>query len=83
MSVRCLVYKFDFSRLVSWWAIALYLAILKPSRKKLLHRESKCGQEEECQCKIKECFGQFEYQEMCIVGGVKFETLRNDNKNPK
>ena len=44
MSVRCLVYTFDFSRLVSWWVAALCLVILRPLRKLLLHRESKCGQ---------------------------------------
>ena len=44
MSVRCLVYTFDFSRLVSWWAAASCLAILRPLRNLLLHRESKCGQ---------------------------------------
>ena len=32
MSVRCLVYTSDFSKLVSRWAIALCLAILKPLR---------------------------------------------------
>ena len=44
MSVRCLVYTFDFSRLVSWWAAALCLAILRPLRNYLLHSESKCSQ---------------------------------------
>ena len=43
MSVRCLGYTFDFSGLVSWWATALCLAILRPLRDLLLHRESKCG----------------------------------------
>ena len=42
--VRCLVYTFDFSRLESWWAVALCLAILRPLRNLLLHREYKCGQ---------------------------------------
>jgi hypothetical protein len=32
MSVRCLVYTLDFSRLVIWWTTALCLAILKPLR---------------------------------------------------
>ena len=40
MSVRCLRNTFDFSRLVSWWAMALSLVILRPSRNVLLHRES-------------------------------------------
>ena len=44
MGVQFLVYTFDFSRLVSWWATTLYLAILRPLRNLLLHRESKCGQ---------------------------------------
>jgi hypothetical protein len=39
MSVRCLVYTFDFSRLLSWWATILCLAILRPLRNSLLHRE--------------------------------------------
>ena len=43
MSVRCLVCTFDFSRLVSWWAAALCLAILRPLRNLLSHRESRCG----------------------------------------
>ena len=38
------MYTFNFSRLVSWWATALCLAILRPLRNLLLHRESKCGQ---------------------------------------
>jgi hypothetical protein len=44
ISVRCLVYTFEFNRLASWWAVALSLAILRPLRILLLHRESKCGQ---------------------------------------
>ena len=32
MSVRSLVYTFGFSRLVSWWATVLCLAILRPLR---------------------------------------------------
>jgi hypothetical protein len=39
-----LVYTFDCSRLVNWWATTLYLAILRPLRNLLLHRESMCGQ---------------------------------------
>ena len=38
------MYTFDFSGLVSWWAMALCLVFLRPSRNLLLHRESKCGQ---------------------------------------
>ena len=38
MSVRCLLYIYDFSRLVSWWATALCLLILRPLKKILLHR---------------------------------------------
>ena len=44
MSVRCPVYTFDCSRLVGWGVVALCLAILRPLRNLLLHRESKCGQ---------------------------------------
>ena len=44
MSVRCLVFTYDFIRLVSWWAMTLCLMILRPLRNLLLHRESKCGQ---------------------------------------
>ena len=44
MSIRCLVYTFDFCRLVSWWVAALCLVILRPLRNLLLHKESKCGQ---------------------------------------
>ena len=40
----CLVYTFDCSRLVSWWATALCLAILSHLSNLLLHRENKCGQ---------------------------------------
>ena len=32
LNVSCLVYTFVFSRLVSWWIAALYLAILRPLR---------------------------------------------------
>ena len=38
------MYILDFSRLVSWWATSLCLALLRPSRDLLLHRKSKCGQ---------------------------------------
>ena len=38
------MYTFNFSRLVSWWATSLCLAILRPLRNLLLHKESKCGQ---------------------------------------
>ena len=38
------MYTFNFSRVVSWWATALCLAILRPLRNLLLHKESKCGQ---------------------------------------
>lgn len=44
LNVSCLVYTFVFSRLVSWWIAALYLAILRPLRNPLLHRDSKCSQ---------------------------------------
>ena len=44
MSVRCLVYTFDFSRLVSWWASTLCHGILMHLRNLVLHRESTCGQ---------------------------------------
>ena len=43
ISVKCLVCSFDFNKLVSWLVAAFCLAILKPLRKLLLHKESSCG----------------------------------------
>ena len=42
-SVKCLVCAFGFNKLVSWWVVVLWLAILKPLRDSLLHKESRCG----------------------------------------
>ena len=41
--LKCLVCSFDFNKLMSWWVTALCLAILKPLRNLLLHKDSRCG----------------------------------------
>ena len=43
VSVKCLVCSFDFNKLLSWWVATLCLAILKPLRHLLFHKQSRCG----------------------------------------
>lgn len=43
VSVKCCMFMYDFSRLVTRWTAALCLAIMSPLTNLFLHRERRCG----------------------------------------